>query len=1069
MEPGVNNLITPVFVMKDMGNLILAAPHEPPVLTSGRKFHRPFRTVFGYFLVILTLIGTGLHPAPAADLVVYDETAATQWRKLERVTEQSSAARSGQFGLVVQPTQWHKPLLVLKAGRTDFRPYDHLELDIRSPNGPIDPTLTLWDYALGTTRSLAPYTEGGVIDANWRHVNIPLADLASPAFPLDSVFTFMFGTMATPKPFHIDNLVLTRTKGPSVTGQILPSSRSLTLTTEGFDLVASSNPEGYRITSATDPAYAVPVRPLAVGSDRQAVGVTQSGLKAIVASRLHLLFPTPLRPGHSYRVTLTGLVGDGGIPAEQNAVTLGWDGSQQSESIQINQVGYAPDAPKLAYVGNWLGDLGPLPVDDPNFSVVNAESGAIAFVGTLTLRAAADPQSGADVYEADFSNLTTPGQYRIEVPQIGRSLPFAIADDVYDGVYRTVLRSFYHRRNTNLTTPFADPGYEREGIEPTLDGVYHPALAEYPLSKGEVPFAPRPVAPGWFDAGDYGQYLHNAAPIWGAIGLAFDLAPPGYFTDSELNIPGSDNGIPDLLDELGFGMDWALSMQDRSDGGVYWRLTSGEWDQGLPSEVSQPRFIYEKTSRATAQFAAMGAIYSRLIAPYDPTRAAIVLSAARQAWDFVQTHPTWPAEGTLYTNPVSYPGGGEYAVTSSKPALLWAAAELYRTTGEAGFQDAYRGLIAQVAIDVIASPRETFPQWALVMSGHGNRDPILAEEARRAILIAADTKRAWAAQNPYRAAKHPNPQYTGWSNFSASVMAALPLLQAHHLTGLPIYQDAAWISTNVILGANPLSRSFITGIGAHPPLDPLDLVSLLDANALPVPGLVVPGVTWHLPGFREPFISVNAAYYPSESLTNPGDYSQAYPVLRRYTDAHDLIPMSEGTVQEAAYVGVAFGLLRDGSVQLPLAEPLYSWDPGHPKGGKVYNLTDLPPEEVPYLTPAQITAFGASVGVAGDAWLAQLSQAQVAAIAAPNTPYWVGRLSASQQEGLSGGQIAAFTEWSLMTALPASKVALIPPDKIAGLGLTISQTHADWKAALTPTQRAALTPQQLIILANAGF
>jgi len=56
-----------------------------------------------------------------------------------------------------------------------------------------------------------------------------------------------------------------------------------------------------------------------------------------------------------------------------------------------------------------------------------------------------------------------------------------------------------------------------------------------------------------------------------------------------------------------------------------------------------------------------------------------------------------------------------------------------------------------------------------------------------------------------------------------------------------------------------------------------------------------------------------------------------------------------------------------------------------------------------------------------------------------------------------------------MTALPASKVALIPPDKIAGLGLTISQTRADWKAALTPTQRAALTPQQLVILANAGF
>ncbi len=154
---------------------------------------------------------------------------------------------------------------------------------------------------------------------------------------------------------------------------------------------------------------------------------------------------------------------------------------------------------------------------------------------------------------------------------------------------------------------------------------------------------------------------------------------------------------------------------------------------------------------------------------------------------------------------------------------------------------------------------------------------------------------------------------------------------------------------------------------------------------------------------------------------------------------------------------------------MPLADPPYDWDPEHPKGGKVYNLTDLPPAEVPYLTPAQITLLGGSVGVAGDAWLAQLTQAQVAAIAAPNTPYWVARLSASQQEGLTGEQIAAFVQWSLMTALPSSKVALIPPAKLAGLGLTIAQTTDSWKAALTATQRAALTPQQMVILAKAGF
>ncbi len=136
-------------------------------------------------------------------------------------------------------------------------------------------------------------------------------------------------------------------------------------------------------------------------------------------------------------------------------------------------------------------------------------------------------------------------------------------------------------------------------------------------------------------------------------------------------------------------------MQD-DDGGVYWRVTSGDCDMGLPADVSEPRFIYEKTTRATAQFAAMGAIYSRLIAAYDSAEANAALEAALRAWNFVNTQPVWPREGELYQNPADYQGRGTYAVRSAKPDRPWAAAELYRSTGEAAFQDAYRDLLTEV-------------------------------------------------------------------------------------------------------------------------------------------------------------------------------------------------------------------------------------------------------------------------------------------------------------------------------------------------------------------------------------
>ena len=65
------------------------------------------------------------------------------------------------------------------------------------------------------------------------------------------------------------------------------------------------------------------------------------------------------------------------------------------------------------------------------------------------------------------------------------------------------------------------------------------------------------------------------------------------------------------------------------------------------------------------------------------------------------------------------------------PDLLWAAAELYRTTGETAFQDRYRDLLEEVSLDLGAAPFSTFGQWALFNAEHPSRDVILLERARR--------------------------------------------------------------------------------------------------------------------------------------------------------------------------------------------------------------------------------------------------------------------------------------------------------------------------------------------------
>jgi len=671
------------------------------------------------------------------------------------------------------------------------------------------------------------------------------------------------------------------------------SSAAITVFEMGLDhRRCCDNPGQYVLSTADGDA----LKALAAGSDRQVVGFEQSG-EPIVEDRLHLLLDGEMQPGRPYMLSFGSL-----------ATEVRYDPVAVTGAIQVNQVGYAPLSKKYAYAGSWLGTAGGMPINAKTFEVVDA-SGVVVFSGPLKLRAANDPWSGNNVYEADFSKLEIPGKYRLRIRGLGSSDVFSIAADVYRPVARTVLRLLYHSRNgIPITAPWADPGYERlrGGVPQRYDGVFHERVGHAPLGRGESPNEYHRVTRGWFDAGDYGQYIPNAAPVWYVAGLAFDLAP-GNFPDGQLGIPESGNGIPDLLDELEWGMDWALSMQD-DDGGVYFRIASRRWDTALPHDIRAPRLIGEKTTHATAVFAAMAAIHARLIAPYRPRRAKRVIGAAEAAWVFATTRPQWPAEGERYRNA---PGisAGEYADSSARDGLLWAAAELFRTTGNPIYHREYEQRLPSVHLDPtgVVSFREQAMAavWAYLMSNGAGRDHDALEAARAAVIAGADWRIRQARVHPFRAAMHSEIRLTGWGNFAHSMRASLSLLQAFYLTGKERYRQWAWLMPAPQLGANPQGLSYITGVGERSPRRPLSKLSMYDRKREPLNGIPVNGPHFNLPNVWPSTRAVNAAYLPAAG----GSTAAGYPALRRYTDSDLLPPMSEPTVAEVATVGVAYGLL----------------------------------------------------------------------------------------------------------------------------------------------------------------
>ena len=124
-----------------------------------------------------------------------------------------------------------------------------------------------------------------------------------------------------------------------------------------------------------------------------------------------------------------------------------------SRAIKINQVGYLPNAKKFAYVGAHIYEHGPMKVNAKVFHLCDSATNIPMWQGAVTLRDEDTPivksgesATGEFVYELDFSEFSTPGNYYISVPGVGRSWDFKVAEDVYGEVFYTCARGLYHQR-----------------------------------------------------------------------------------------------------------------------------------------------------------------------------------------------------------------------------------------------------------------------------------------------------------------------------------------------------------------------------------------------------------------------------------------------------------------------------------------------------------------------------------------------------------------------------------------------------------------------------------------------
>ncbi|WP_052417114.1 glycoside hydrolase family 9 protein [Cellvibrio mixtus] len=489
--------------------------------------------------------------------------------------------------------------------------------------------------------------------------------------------------------------------------------------------------------------------------------------------------------------------------------------------IKINQLGFLPESAKLAVVPG---------VAASSFTLLKAGSDTEVFSGALSVAAIWDA-SGENVKLADFSSVKTPGDYQLRVEGVADSHIFSIAPDVYSALNAASIKAFYFNRSGIELLPEFAGKFARPLGHPDTNVLIHPSAASDARPAGTLVASPK----GWYDAGDYNKYIVNSGISTYTLLAAYEHFPE-IFNNQNLVIPESGNALPDLLDEALWNLEWMLTMQDPNDGGVYHKLTNKNFDGTvMPHQATSERYLVQKTTAATLDFAAVMAVASRVFAPYEtqlPGLSAKMLAAAESAWAWANTNPA-----VIYQQPADV-FTGQYGDKTLADEFAWAAAELYISTQKEGY---YTALKPTNVFNSVPSWGDVHGLAWVSLAHHRNKLTSVADQAliaNRINTLADKLIAAWLV-SPYKVSMESNNFV--WGSNSTALNQAMMLLQAYRLNGKREYLDASQSLLDYVLGRNATDTSFVTGFGERSTLHPHHRPSEADGIPEPIPGFIAGG------------------------------------------------------------------------------------------------------------------------------------------------------------------------------------------------------------------------------------
>lgn len=615
-----------------------------------------------------------------------------------------------------------------------------------------------------------------------------------------------------------------------------------------FDADWADRPDSYQVTSTDDPDYADGMIPIAVYRKSKATDLARVGPWHFEIPTEHVIYlqlPQKLTMGRQYTIKFSG-----GYLQDQSFVYR--PSEMRSEAVHISHLGFRPDDPaKVAFLSCWMGSGGGLKYKPGlSFHILDKRTGQVCFHGQVVLSKAADDMTedaynrnynGTDVYMMDFSSFREIGTFQILVEGIGCSYPFEIRDDAWRKAFRVSMAGFYHQRSgIALGPPYTwfnrprcfhpDDGVEiyasTAALMDTGNGLNSEDSNFGNLVKGKTDQIVPNAWGGYMDAGDWDRRIQHLD----VSRLLLELAElfPDYFDALSLNIPESGDGLPDIISEALFDLDFYRRLQTQ-EGGIRGGIESAE----------HPRHGEGSWQESLTVMAYAPGVWSSYIYAGVAARAAYVLASVRPEMaqgyrDSALRAMRWAEEELPRRKDKNDP----HAVNDARNL---AAAELFRLTEEAEWHELF------LSTTFLKDPKASLYQWR----SHEQRDaawvylrtdhPSLDQQVRANCLNAlrreADDRVALCNKTGFRWTKDAW-RPTGWGVLSSP--DGVSLARAHAITGEKKYLRALVLACQTGAGANPVNICYTTGLGHNNPRHPLHIDSRI-THQPPPPGLTVFG------------------------------------------------------------------------------------------------------------------------------------------------------------------------------------------------------------------------------------